>query len=278
MEQLPSILASITLIGIVIFILGICVLPIVFIIILLRKKPKQQNNNIQTENKTIIENVKEVKEETRIVTVKTDKEEIKSTATVFDAIQSIGMSTGEYGEFLTEKQLQKINIGYKKILKNVYLFKNDNYETTEIDMVMLHSTGIYVFESKNFSGWIFGDSYQKQWTQSMPGAKKYKFYSPIRQNYGHIQALKRQLNIDNDDVFISYIVFSDRCELKSVPENTENTKIVKRVKLLGELYQDIKNRKIIYANDEIDKMYDALYYCNKFSEELKNKHIADIKK
>lgn len=274
MSTVFDICAALIIFGITIFALGICALPIVCIIVLLRKKPKQNNiNNITVEDTKNIEpidnQIKNSAEEQKTIN-------IQQTSTTFTAIQSIGMSTGEYGELLTEQQLMKIDIGYKKILKNVYLFKNDKYETTEIDLVMLHSTGIYVFESKNFSGWIFGNKYDNQWTQSLPGAKKYKFYNPMKQNFCHIQALKRQLNIENDDMFISYIVFSDRCELKSIPENTANTKIVKRVKLLDELYQDIKNRKIVYDNDEINKMYNALYYCNKFSAAMRNKHIKDI--
>lgn len=37
--------------------------------------------------------------------------------------------------------------------------------TYEIDLIMISETGIYVFESKNYSGWIFGDEKQRYWTQ-----------------------------------------------------------------------------------------------------------------
>ena len=33
-----------------------------------------------------------------------------------------------------------------------------NNKTTEIDAVMVYRSGIYVFEHKNYSGWIFGNS------------------------------------------------------------------------------------------------------------------------
>lgn len=62
--------------------------------------------------------------------------------------------TGTLGEFLTFQVLDRIN-GYKKIVTNCYIEKNDG-STTELDIVMIHETGIYVFESKNYSGWIFG--------------------------------------------------------------------------------------------------------------------------
>jgi hypothetical protein len=65
------------------------------------------------------------------------------------------MDKGKYGEYLSFNILEKIN-GASRILTNVYLPKG-NGETTEIDLVYIHETGIYVLESKNYSGWIFGD-------------------------------------------------------------------------------------------------------------------------
>ena len=60
----------------------------------------------------------------------------------------------------------------------------DDGETTEIDVLMLHTSGIYVFESKNYSGWIFGDEKSKTWTQTLPNgrgrrAQKERFLNPI---------------------------------------------------------------------------------------------------
>ena len=57
--------------------------------------------------------------------------------------------------------------GTKRYLFNLYLPKDDG-GTTEIDVVFLHDSGMYVFESKNYSGWIFGTETQKNWTQTLP--------------------------------------------------------------------------------------------------------------
>ena len=65
---------------------------------------------------------------------------------------------GNYGEFLTFSYLEKLDI-LKKLLVNVYVTKDDG-STTEIDLIMICSAGIYVFESKNYSGWIFGNENQ----------------------------------------------------------------------------------------------------------------------
>lgn len=183
---------------------------------------------------------------------------------------------GERGELLIYNQLSKIDIGYKKILKNVYLFKNDNYETTEIDLLMIHSTGIYVFESKNYSGWIFGDRYGQQWTQCLNKRSKYKLYNPIKQNIGHINALKRQLNNYEDKYYISYIVFGRGAVLKKVPENTDSIKIVEINNMLNLIQNDMLKREKILNNEKIDEIYEALRYATGYSDAMKEKHIHDV--
>ena len=65
---------------------------------------------------------------------------------------------GQQGEFYTYKNLRPLK-GYKRFLFNCYLPKEDG-ETTEVDVILLHESGIYVFESKNYSGWIFGTESQ----------------------------------------------------------------------------------------------------------------------
>ena len=79
-------------------------------------------------------------------------------------------------------------------------------ETTEIDVLMLHRTGIYVLESKNYSGWIFGNEKDASWTQTLPNKDKNHFYNPVRQNKTHIMWLNEMLG---NDMSTSIIVFSE---------------------------------------------------------------------
>ncbi len=74
---------------------------------------------------------------------------------------------GKNGEYQIFKQLQFLEKKGCKFLFNIYLPK-DNGETTEIDVMLLAPKGIIVFESKNYSGWIFGNEKYKNWTQTLP--------------------------------------------------------------------------------------------------------------
>lgn len=67
-------------------------------------------------------------------------------------------------------------------LHNVTLDTPDG--TTQIDHVFLSPYGIFVLETKNMSGWIFGSEKQAQWTQKLH-KRTFKFQNPLRQNYKH---------------------------------------------------------------------------------------------
>ncbi len=61
--------------------------------------------------------------------------------------------------------------------------------TTQIDHLLLSPFGVFVIETKNYKGWIFGSERQKQWTQKIY-KKSFKFQNPIHQNYKHMKVLE----------------------------------------------------------------------------------------
>ena len=82
----------------------------------------------------------------------------------------LGQDVGAHGEYLIEYALSNHNLeGNYRIYKNVYIPHGDT--TSEIDLLLLHEKGIFVLESKNYSGWIFGDTDQVYWTQSLQKKK-----------------------------------------------------------------------------------------------------------
>lgn len=84
--------------------------------------------------------------------------------------KSIMEDKGRQGEYLTYSYLNRI-AGYKKFVFNAYLPTNNG--TTEIDLIMIHTTGIYVIESKNIDGLIKGHSSDIKWTQCFKGNKRF---------------------------------------------------------------------------------------------------------
>ncbi len=183
---------------------------------------------------------------------------------------------GEYAEFMLEYALGNDNIdGYTKVLKNLYIPYRG--KTTEIDLLLLTEKFIFVYESKNYSGWIFGSANNKYWTQMLNKNYKNQFYNPMLQNQTHIKAISNLLSIDKDK-FKSFIVFSERCELKKVPEDTNEVKIIKRGQAIEKTNFEMLGEDKIFSIAEIDKLYKMLSKYSNATEETKKKHIENIKK
>ena len=94
--------------------------------------------------------------------------------------------------------------------------------TTQIDHVFVSTFGIFVVETKNMAGWIFGSERDREWTQVFRSGKKCKFLNPLRQNYWHVRALEetvREIGVPSN-VVRSVVVFVGSAELKrDLPEN-----------------------------------------------------------
>jgi restriction system protein len=93
--------------------------------------------------------------------------------------------------------------------------------TTQIDHVIVSKYGIFVVETKNHTGWIFGNQDDKEWLQTYFG-KQFRFQNPLHQNYRHTKSLSEYLGLDPKIVF-SVIVFWGNFEFKTpMPENVLN--------------------------------------------------------
>lgn len=66
--------------------------------------------------------------------------------------------------------------------------------TTQVDHIVLSRFGVFVIETKNMSGWIFGGKTQASWTQVMRSHKS-QFQNPLRQNYHHIKVVQNLLGL-----------------------------------------------------------------------------------
>lgn len=185
------------------------------------------------------------------------------------------LDKGNYGEFLTYSMLESLKAPHK-LMSNLYIPREDG-TTTELDLIMIAETGIYVFESKNYSGWIFGDERYKHWTQTLPNKQKYKFFNPIWQNKAHIKALEAVIGIEDKELTKSYIIFSERCTLKKINVISPFVRVIKRDSLMRTLKQEmIESRKVLSLN-QIDRIYFSLKPYTLADAATKQAHIEAIK-
>lgn len=101
------------------------------------------------------------------------------------------LSSGEWGE----EQVRNL------LLNNEFYSINDAHiYHQQIDHILICKKGVFVIETKNLKGIIYGNSQKNQWSQvfecnSSRGSycRKFEFYNPVMQNKGHALALHRTL-------------------------------------------------------------------------------------
>ena len=98
------------------------------------------------------------------------------------------------------------------VLNDIYLPSSDG-TTTQIDHIVVSQYGVFVVETKNYSGWIFANARDDEWTQVIY-RRKSRFQNPLRQNYRHICALAECLGISKD-YFHGVVAFTEKCTFKT---------------------------------------------------------------
>jgi hypothetical protein len=90
--------------------------------------------------------------------------------------------------------------------------------STQIDHVIVSPFGVFVLETKNMAGWIFGGENQAQWTQKIY-KQTFKFQNPLRQNFKHVKALEMALQLPANAVH-SVVAFIGNSDFKTaMPPN-----------------------------------------------------------
>ena len=117
-------------------------------------------------------------------------------------------------------------------LKNVTLQLHDG--TAQIDHIIIARTGVFVVETKNMSGWIFGKEQQNTWTQQIY-RKRFKFQNPLSQNYRHTKAIEALLGIPAQHLH-SIVVFVGGSTFKTpMPHNvTQGYGLIRYIKSFTE--------------------------------------------
>ena len=124
---------------------------------------------------------------------------------------------GVRGEFI-------INLSAKWFLdKNRYhLIKNVTLPTedgsTQIDHIIVSIYGVFVVETKNMNGWIFGSPNQRTWTQKIYKHSS-KLQNPLHQNYKHVKTLESLLGLNDQQIHSVVAFIGDSTFKTEMPEN-----------------------------------------------------------
>ena len=165
---------------------------------------------------------------------------------------------GKIGELRIKKLIGK-TVPEEKYIINDLVLETENGRTCQIDHIVINERGIFVIETKNYSGRIYGQEHQQEWTQVLKyGKVKNKFYNPIKQNNTHIYHLAHhlscQLPIHSAVVFVQgntyYIDASDVFTPRELKRFLKEGEDVLSIEQMESAYDELLNADQIDISDD----------------------------
>ncbi|MCL2300133.1 MAG: NERD domain-containing protein [Firmicutes bacterium] len=200
-------------------------------------------------------------------------------------VDELMRESGMGGEFLAYMELTGLPAP-RRILRNILLAKSPaqasgEVEDTEIDLLIIHTSGIYVLEIKDYAGWIFGSSKDKYWTHSVLNHRgevvRYQPYNPLRQNFCHMQALRQALSFFGTVPLHPIVAFGDQCEFKKL--NLWTNDVVVHLRDLPKTVARIaKAQGNSLSADDVETLYGYLRPLSAPSPRRREEHCKVVEK
>jgi len=180
-------------------------------------------------------------------------------------------TAGNLGEYETSLKLEEYNSN-AKLLFDLYIPK-ENGKTAQIDSIMINNYGIYIIESKNISGTIYGSEDDKYWTIVYTNGQKNKgYYNPVLQNKVHTNAVIKLFPNINPNLYEQYVVLSERCKIGKMNISNKYIHVVKRENLVESLLSRQDELQPKLSDNEVNMIYNELLRYTKASKKIREEH------
>lgn len=142
--------------------------------------------------------------------------------------------------------------------------------TTQIDHIVISKYGVFVIETKNYSGHIYGNdeskkwnqnivtdvTYRKKWWKTYTYVTKHQFYNPVKQCLSHMYEVKKSLKEWPYLKIVPIVVFAGSADLCNVQSKNH-------VIYDNDLLATINLYKTIYlSNTDLQKVIERLSQLN----------------
>ncbi|MYL49311.1 NERD domain-containing protein [Halobacillus litoralis] len=194
--------------------------------------------------------------------------------------EEVSKRKGEIGEYKINIQLDQMPKEYLHMSDLMIKNSKAKSDYSQIDHILITDFGIFVIETKNYQGTVYGGKDRKTW--SVNG--KFKMMNPFYQNYGHIQALISVIGKEYEDRMISIVSFTKRCTFKidsDLRDIKQNQLIVYDVELSEFINRKINVQKLIHkepllTNIEINNIYDQINKHHITDPNVVDKHVEAL--
>ncbi len=184
----------------------------------------------------------------------------------------VGLTTtkegkGEAGELVVSHFLNKLDKS-KYFTVNDITLKN-NFFTTQIDHIVVSCYGVFVIETKNWKGSIYG-GHKGDFLYQYLGGVKYTHQNPFKQNIGHINFLKEVLSSYPNLKYISIVAFGGYSKRKI--NGDTSIKISEIVETIS------KYKEEVISEIDRDLVYTKLKKLKVEGDNYKKEHVENMRR
>ena len=173
---------------------------------------------------------------------------------------------GKVGEFKVSAILATLSKDNYFVFNNITL--PSKFGTTQIDHVVVSVYGIFVIETKNYKGLIYGGENAETWTKNMWG-NKYEFRNPLKQNYGHVKTLQQLLHLPMS-VFLPIVVFSNRADILVQTDK----EVITLFHLRGTI---TKHKSVVFTQEQVGDFCNTIMQATIEDKGTSKRHVQNVR-
>ena len=138
--------------------------------------------------------------------------------------------------------------------------------TSQIDHIVVSQYGVFIIETKNYKGWIFGSADKANWIQVLY-KEKHSFQNPLRQTFRQKKILAEFLGIE-EACIQAIVYFVGKSTFKTeLPRNVRNS-------WLGRYIKSYKTR--VLSHQEVERITRTLQQHKSDSTITTKDHIKSL--
>ena len=175
------------------------------------------------------------------------------------------MFKGWFGEQKTDFNLW-LNLDKELYRKFHDVIIPSNNGTTQVDHILVSPFGLFIVETKNLKGWIYGSEEKPKWTQVVYG-NKYSFQNPLRQTHRHKKVLSKYLDINESHIQTVVCFVGDSKFKTELPSNVLSSGLGSYIKQFNDT---------VLSDTEVERISGLLSNVKTENKISKEEHIQSL--
>ena len=188
---------------------------------------------------------------------------------IFAAYMALPSTKGKRGEKKVARILDSLADKYGGYTIHDVIVPGEDGHTSQIDHILFTRSGIFVVETKNYAGRVYGNASHREWTQVLAyGNTKNKLYNPLMQNKTHVYRLAEI--IGKKMSFVSCVVFA-----RSNTEYIDAAGVFTPRELKSFIRDQLEEEK--YTISDVLNAYKKIQYYKENPVKTTKEHVKSIK-